>query len=164
MIGDLIRRVRRNHALEHATVAMLLESGVRPPLGGYSTSGGFFIFGRAPTEVITRAAHEALDRLSRGQSELAVSRYCGTTLVTGAILSGLVSAVILGRGNKRFQRIPSAATAIICATLVSRPLGNTLQRRYTTLADMSGLEIAEVKRVWAGPYVVHRVRTGTTPG
>ena len=73
MIASTIRHVRQNHALEHATVAMLLEGGIRPPLGGYSTPGGFFIFGRAPTDVVTQAATEALLRLTEGQRSLAVS-------------------------------------------------------------------------------------------
>ena len=163
MITNLVRRVRRNHGLEHATVAVLLERGMRPPLGGYSTAGGFLIFGRASTEFVTHAVREALDKLREGQRELAVSRYCGTTLVTGALLAGFLSAVIMGRGRKRLQRIPVAALAVLCATLVSRPLGDALQRRYTTLADMDGLKIAEVKRVWAGPAVVHRVRTILDP-
>ena len=53
LVGDTVRRVRQNHALEHATIAVLQESGVRLPLAGYSTSGGFFIFGKASTEAIT---------------------------------------------------------------------------------------------------------------
>ena len=159
MIGRLVRGIRRNHALEHATIAMLMEGGVRPPLGGYSTPGGFFVLCRAPSDLLRQAANEALQRLREGHKELAVSPYCGTNLVAGALLSGLLAAVILGRGRQRFQRIPAAATAILLATLVSRPLGNALQRRYTTLADVEGMEIVGIRRVWAGPFTVHRVRT-----
>ena len=53
--------------------------------------------------------------------------------------------------------------AIIGATLVSRPLGNALQRRYTTLADVKDMEITGVRRLWAGgpdgTFAVHRVGT-----
>ncbi len=58
----------------------------------------------------------------------------------------------------------ATAAAIVCATLVSRPLGEMLQRRYTTLADMSGLEIVGVRRVWAGPFMLHKVVTRVNPG
>lgn len=159
MIGEALTRVRQNHALEHATVAVLLERGLRPPLGGYSTSGGFFIFGRASTEQVARAANEALARVKEGQRELAVSPYCGTNLVAGAMLAGLVSALIMGRRENRWQRVPAAALASIGATLVSRPLGNALQRRYTTLAEVDGVEITGIRRLWSGAYKLHRVGT-----
>ncbi len=154
-----IRRIRQNHALEHATVAILLEMGVPTPLGGYSTSGGFFIFGRASTETVREAANEALARLKSGRSELAVSPYCGTNLATGALLAGLLTTLILGRGKKRLTRLPLAVGAIIGASLVSRPLGNALQRRYTTLADVEGVAISRIRRLWAGSLPVHRVST-----
>ena len=159
MIGQLTKRIRRNHGLEHATVAGLIERGVSPPLAGYSTPGGFFVFGDASTTTVREAAENALLRLAGGDRRLAVSRYCGTTLITGALLSGLAAAVILGRGPGRYRRIPAAAAAIVVATMVSKPLGDMLQRRYTTSADVSGLTITGVRRIWAGPYTLHRVST-----
>ena len=129
MIGDLTRRVRRNHGLEHATVSELLDRGVSPPLAGYSTPGGFFVLGNVSTRTVTEAAENALMRLAQGEHELAVSRYCGTTLMTGAMLSGLAAALVLGGGPGRFRRIPSAATAILLATIASKPLGDMLQRK-----------------------------------
>ena len=167
MIGHVVRRVRQNHGLEHATVAVLLEEGVRPPLGGYSTPGGFFIFSRAPTEVVTQAAYLALDRMKEGQRELAISPYCGTNLVTGAVLAGLVSSIIMGRREGRLRRLPTAAVAILGATLVSRPLGMALQRRATTLADVADLEIISVRRHWlpgVGSHKLHRIDTGIATG
>ena len=153
-----MRRVRRNHALEHATVAVLLERGARPPLGGYSTPGGFFIFGRLPIESVSDAAQEALGRMREGERELAISPFCGTNLATRALLTGLVTALILGKKQRRLRRMPALAAGMIAAAVVSRPLGNTLQRRYTTLAEPAGQEIVDVRRVWAGPFTVHRVR------
>lgn len=159
MIGDLTRRVRRNHGLEHATVSELIDRGVSPPLAGYSTPGGFFVLGNVSTRTVAEAAEKALMRLAQGEHELAVSRYCGTTLMTGAMLSGLAAALVLGGGPGRFRRIPSAATAILLATIASRPLGDMLQRRYTTSADVAGMAITGVRRIWAGPYTLHRVST-----
>ena len=162
MIADLIRRVRRNHGLEHATVSVLLERGVRPPIGGYSTPGGFYVVSKAPTELVEEAVYEALDRLSANEKELAVSPFCGTNLVTGAFLAAFLSALIIGRKGKRFRAIPSAAGAILGATLISKPLGNALQRRYTTLSDMSGVQITTVNSLLGGfgrKYTLHKVRT-----
>ena len=154
-----IRRIRRNHALEHATIAVLLEQGARPPLGGYSTSGGFFIFGSEPTDRVTQAAEQALARLAGGEGELGISPYCGTNLVTGALLSGILSALIMGRGRHRMRRVPHLAVAVLGATIVSRPLGRALQRHFTTLADMNGMEIAGVRRFRVGSFTIHRFGT-----
>ncbi len=162
MITELVRQVRRNHGLEHATVAVLMERGVRPPMGGYSFPGGFFVLSKASTETVSEAAHEALERLSAEEQELAVSPFCGTNLATGALLAAALSALILGRKEGRLRRIPTAAGAILGAMLVSRPLGNALQRHYTTLADVSGLEIYGIKNLLGsltGRFTVHKVRT-----
>ena len=135
-------------------------------MGGYSTGEGFFIFGRAATDLVVEAVDDALRGLKGGQRELAVSPHCGTNLVTGALLAGLASALILGRGKDRFSRVPTAAAAIIGTSLLSRPLGSELQRRYTTLADVEDLEISDVKRLFASPggsYTLHRIRTIVRP-
>ena len=163
MIGDTIKQVRKNHALEHATVAVLQESGVRLPLAGYSTSGGFFIFGKASTEVIDQAAHDALSRLDSGERELAISPYCGTNLVAGALLAMVLSGVLMGRKQGRLRRMRGGALAIVGASLLSKPMGKSLQRLYTTLADVRDVAITEVGRVWAGPYTLHSVKTKFGP-
>ena len=41
---DLPMRVRSNHALEHATLHVLQEKGIKTQLGGISDVGGFWIF------------------------------------------------------------------------------------------------------------------------
>ena len=41
-----IERIRRNYALEHAAVALLLERGAKPPIGGYSTPAGFVLWAK----------------------------------------------------------------------------------------------------------------------
>ena len=159
MLKDAIRQIRRNHALEHGTVAVLLERGVMPPLGGYSTRGGFFILSKASTDTVTEAAFEALGRITEGQRQLAISRHCGTNMVAGAVLAGLLTAFLMGRRGGRLPRIPAVAAAIIGANILSRPIGNELQRRYTTLADLAGVEITDVYPLWKGRYTAHRVCT-----
>ena len=62
MLRDVISRVRRNHALEHGTISLLLQRGMKPPLGGYSTPGGFFVFGGTTSTDVSDAAVEALSR------------------------------------------------------------------------------------------------------
>ena len=160
---DQVRRVRQNHALEHAAVSLLLSRGVTPPLGGYSAPGGFLIFGRASTGLVTEAVRDAAERLRSGQRELAVSPHCGTNLVIGALLARFLSTTIAGRErDRRGRRLVAMVASIVGATLLSRPLGGVLQRRYTTLADLSDLEVAGVGRLWtskAGRFALHWVRT-----
>ena len=154
----LLKEIRRNHALEHATVAVLLERGARPPLGGYSTRSGFLIFGRLEREMVEESALEALARLSAGRAELAISPFCGTTILTRAVLSGLITSLVMARKRGRIRRIPLLAAGLVGAALVSRPIGDALQRLYTTLSEPAGQRIVDVRRVWAGPFTIHWVR------
>ena len=159
MLTPMIRRVRQNHALEHATVSLLLKSGYRPPLGGYSTPGGFFIFGRCSLDAITDAVSEGYGRLTTGESELAVSPYCGTNLLTGAVLSGVASALVIGFKGPRKVRIPLAIAAALGVAVISRPLGNRIQKNITTLGNLNDLTVVDIRRLWERPYPTYRVRT-----
>ena len=69
MIQETLRRVRRNHALEHATVTLMLEEGVGGPLGGYSTPWGLLHSGQS----IDRAA-ASHRRRGAGQPESRAER------------------------------------------------------------------------------------------
>ena len=161
MIQETLRRVRRNHALEHATVTLMLEEGVRGPLGGYSTPWGFFIIGNLSTEQLTRIVGSALESLNAGRSEMAISPHCGTNMAVAAVLSGTLTRLALGRRKRgRWKRIPLVMGAVIVGALLSKPIGNAIQRRYTTLSDMDGLEVVEISKAWPGDAPrLHRVRT-----
>ena len=153
--------MRRNHALEHATVTLMLEEGVRGPLGGYSTPWGFFIVGNLSTEQLTRIVEDALDGLRAGQSEMAISPHCGTNVAVAAIISGALTRLVLGRRKSgRWKRLPLVMGAVVVGAALSRPVGNAIQRRYTTLSEMDGLEVVEVRKAWPGNAPrLHRVTT-----
>ena len=164
MLRESIRRVRRNHAVEHATVAVLLEQGARPPLGGYSTSRGFLIFGVESEDAVSSAASEGLARLQAREASLAVSPFCGTNLAVGAMLAGLLAGAIL-RGRRRpLLLLPLAAVVSVGAALLGRPLGMEFQRRYTTLSDAGPVRIEGVRRLWPGRTSVWWVSTSQTNG
>ncbi len=132
---------------------------MRPPLGGYSTPGGFFIIGRATTDDVASAAGDALVQMKAGHRELAVSPFCGTNLAASALLATLISAVIMRRSRSRVRRVSAAVLAGIGATLGGRPLGQVLQRHFTTLADVDDLHITGIRRLLAGRFALHRVST-----
>ncbi len=149
MLKEMSRRVRRNHALEHACVTLMLDSDCKPPLGGYSVPGGFIIIGGVKTDALHGIVGEALARLNAGQRELAISRHCGTNLAVGGIISGALTKLVWRRSSG-WKRIPLTIAAIVAGTLLSRPIGNAIQRRYTTLADVQDLEIVSITKLWHG--------------
>ena len=159
MARSMVRRTRQNHGLEHGTVTVLLEQGVRPPLAGYATPGGFFVYGRVSEEQVSSAASEALGRLQAGKRETAVSRYCGTNLAVGALIAAVLSGLILRRSRRPVARLPLLALGVLCATWLREPVGNMVQRHLTTLADAGDVRIGGVRSVRLGRFAIHRVRT-----
>ena len=163
LIEGIIKRVRVNHGLEHATIATLLGQGVPTPLGGYSTANGFYVYGRVTTEQLRVAVESALTAMVQGARDLAVSPYCGTNLAIGALVAGVVSGLLSGRSTRKRRRLPALAAGIGVSMLVSRPLGAWVQRRFTTSGEVEGLSIAGIQRLKGGTFTVHRVATRQTP-
>src|SRR5947207_2421095 len=93
------RRIRQNHALEHATITIL--SGYVPNLriSARSSSRGFIIFGDVDLGQLRRALDEALRRLQAGEAELAIHPNCGTNVVVGVSL--LTFGTLLGMTSPR---------------------------------------------------------------
>ena len=149
----LIDRVRRNHAIEHATIAILVERGHRPPMGGYSTPGGFWVYGNFPSEEVSEAANDALERLRAGESRLAISPYCGTNLAVGIAGAVLLASLIRKRVASRTARVPLVAAAVLGAIMVKRPLGMAAQRELTTLSEVGDAEVTSDP-----PYVLRPPR------
>jgi hypothetical protein len=159
MLAGMIAAVRRNHALEHATVSILLgRLGQDTRLVGRATWDGFYIYGNISADKIGECAAEGLARLKQGESQLAVSPLCGTNLAVAGILAGLASMVAVGKG-RRFERLPNVLTAAVLAVVSAQPLGRLIQRHVTTSADLDGLEIVGVSPVGRGLIPLHKVRT-----
>lgn len=160
-----VRRVRRNHALEHATVHVL--SGRRPgiPLAGRSDGGGFWLYGDVETEDVRAAATTALARLP-SEPQLAIHPYCGTNLVVGgllaaaAALAALLSTAAEDRARKPLSVLPRLLLAGTAAAVASRPLGPWAQRRLTTHPDVAGARIGAITLRRKGRHRLHRVEVG----
>jgi hypothetical protein len=84
------RRIRQNHALEHATITILSGMVSTLNVSARSSSDGFVIFGDVDLGLLRRALDEALTRLKAGEAELAIHPNCGTNLAVG------VSMVTIG--------------------------------------------------------------------
>ena len=155
----LVNRIRQNHAIEHATIAVLLERGKRPPLAGYGAPGGFFIYGDLSTEDVSSATAEALGRMQGGERELAVSPFCGTNLAVGALLAAVVAGIIVKGSKGRAGQLPLIALGVMGSIWVRRPVGNAVQRHLTILSDVGDVEIVGTRRFSLGRHTVHRVTT-----
>ncbi len=161
---DILVNVRRNHALEHATIAVLLgKVGPNTRLVGRASGDGFYIYGKVPTDKIRESAAEALARLKEGESQLAVSPLCGTNLAVAGVLAGLASLVALGN-RSRWERLPNVLMAAVVAVVGAQPLGRVVQRYVTTSADVQGLEIVDVTEAGRGLAPLHKVKTAFRAG
>ncbi len=152
MIQRWIDAVRRNHALEHATVAVLLARHGPQRLAGRASPDGFFIFGEVSDEELADCADEALTRLQRGEASLAVSPLCGTNIAVASLLAAGAATAVLSRNRSHFG---NAFTAAMAGVILSQPLGRLVQKHVTTRPDLEGVEIVDTRRVWGRLKKVH---------
>jgi hypothetical protein len=157
MILGVVDAIRRNHALEHGTVMIMLgRLGPKVRLVGRATPDGFYIYGNVPTDVLTACAHEALARFHGGEASLAITPLCGTNIAVGGVLSGLGAALALGR-RPTAARLPNAFSAAATGIVIAQPVGRLVQKFLTTRADLGEVEIVGVRRGWGGK--IHKVQT-----
>lgn len=169
MISQFISRLRRNHALEHATIHILNQHHRGFNAQGNAAPGGFYlnIYGEVPPSAVAAAAEEALARLQAGQNGLAIHPNCGTVLLTMATAATLAAQGTFAIEQKRLGRhhsdswlffniLPTAVLAVVFALIASRPLGMHLQT-YTTDGRPGDLRIREVRELSPTP-VAHFFR------
>lgn len=158
----LIRRTRRNHALEHASIHLITAAYPGTPMAGRSTPYGFYVYGNISQDMLATAAYDALRRLRGGESKLAIHPGCGTNYLTSGIFAGSAAFATLsiGRGRNRLTRLPDVFIAATLALILAQPIGPLLQEKVTTLADMGDLEITSVRPLGSrGTLKVHYVET-----
>jgi len=153
------RRIRQNHALEHATIHILSRAPYRPRLIAHSDWDGFAIYGPIDTETVASAVQEALARLQAGESQLAVHPRCGTNIAMGGVLAGIASIFTLsGRYKSNWGRFWRALLGILGALILAKPLGLAVQERITTCPDLHDIYIEEIRRVERGNLILHKIR------
>jgi hypothetical protein len=150
------RILRRNHALEHATIVVMMEREPGRRFNGFSTDEGFFVQGVRSTGEVDSAAREALRRLRAGERKLAVHRNCGTTIVAANLLAAVFFLGALGLGLYLGWNIYLLILSGIVLSLALRlPLSLFLQRFVTTDADLSNAEVG-----WVEPAKPQDMRGG----
>ena len=146
------RILRRNHALEHATIVVMMEREPGRKLNGFSTDDGFFVQGVRSISEVESAAREAMRRLQNGEKRLAIHRNCGTTIVAANLLAAVFFLVTLGFflyfgvGNLYLMILGS----LVLAFALRIPLSLILQRFVTTDADLTNAEVGWVEPAQPG--------------
>ena len=163
MLKSLVNSVRRNHALEHATISILLSRHGPMRIVGRAVADGFYIYGDIPTDRLRELADEALLRLQKGEAHLAVSPLCGTNIAVAGVLAGLGSYAAMGAGPRRLGGISGAVMAAMVAVIAAQPIGRLVQKHYTTSPDLEGVRIISVKPLSRRFLRVHKVRTAPAP-
>jgi hypothetical protein len=148
-MDDYLRRLRQCHAIEHATVAVLVErrGGRRLRVAGLSHPGGFVLACRAATGEVESAAREARRRLQDGELRLALSDQCGTTLVLGGFLTAMITRIALRHGGPFSRAVLAAAGALAFAPV----LGSAVQRHLTTDAAVAEREVRSAGHLFDTP-------------
>lgn len=142
----IIRRTRRNHALEHATIHMLTRKHRGLRMAGRSSDSGFVLMGDIPTENVQEAVDEALDRLRKGERQWALHPNCGTNLVASAALTTSAGVIGLSANRRALDRFTWTMLLTIIALVISQPVGMSLQKHITTDSEMGDLELLKITR------------------
>jgi hypothetical protein len=151
-----IARVRRHHAIEHATVTLLSERNPNLRIVGRSDTTGFFIYGEVERAELEDAARRALARLQNGEAALAIHPRCGTNLVVAGLLSALAAILAIGR-KPSLDKIPNVILATTIAGFIAQPLGAKFQERVTTSPDARGARVAGIRASQMGQIQVQHV-------
>ncbi len=158
-----LSHVRRNHALEHATLSILAKKNPKLSLVGNSDVRGFWVFGEVSTEELQQAVDEAAARLKHGEHNLAIHPYCGTNFVTAGVVAGGAAWLgMLGSSEglrRKLDRLPVVVSLVTLGLVLAQPLGPLMQARVTTDAEIGDLKVYEITEYMRHDVPVHRVKT-----
>lgn len=133
-------KLRRNHALEHATLNVLTERHGQPQINGVAVQAGFIVRGLVNPKRVIAAAVEGLERLRAGETALAYHPRCGTSLGTADLLTWLILVVLLALTGRLTWIGLGAGLAL--AVFGGPVLGRWVQRHLTTSVDLSRTAVA----------------------
>lgn len=139
--------VRQVHALEHATVWMLSDamglnraklstnylSADNETIGGLSTDRGFYIYGDVNPIKLKRAVNSALNRLQKGEWNLALHPRCGTNSSVAMLLTaGMTMTAHLSLPKEPIHQLMGMGLATLAANYLAPDLGIYVQKYITT--------------------------------
>lgn len=131
--------LRKNHALEHATINVLEKDYGCNNLAGYAKEEGFYIIGLNNIIDVEQAARKGLMLMKEGGKSLAIHRRCGTSLTAANFVSAVIFlGLLIATG---YFSILSMIIAIVISQLVGPFLGEAVQKKFTTTPDVDEMEI-----------------------
>ena len=134
------RNIRRNHAVEHATINVLEEvAGQRLNISGLSQEDGFYIAGIQNPEMVEEAAFRGLNLLRQGNCQMAIHRRCGTDVAIANFISALVFLILLFTTG--MFSLLNMIIALLLSNLISPYLGELVQKYFTTSCQVGNMEI-----------------------
>lgn len=138
------KAIRRNHALEHATINVLEKyASGRLPLSGLAQKNGFIISGAQDPNLVVEAAQEGLSLLKRGECQLAIHRNCGTSIAIANFIAALLFLIFLIQTG--YFSIFAILIALLMANILGPYLGEFTQKYFTTSCDVEDLEIVGIE-------------------
>ncbi len=152
------RRTRQNHALEHATFTILATMDPTLSVSARSNNNGFIIFGDVDLGLLRHALDEALTRLLAGEAGLAIHPNCGTNLAVGVSMVTIGTLLGMASSNSR-TRVATAAASSVAGWVSARPLGEYVQKHFTTLPELEGVRVTDITRRKFYGFTYIEVRT-----
>src|SRR5258708_20468204 len=119
---------------------------------------GFFQAEDGIRDVLVNGVQTCALPLDAGDAELAIHPNCGTNLVVGVSL--LTAGTLLGMTSSHTRtRIASTAVSSVAGLMAARPLGELVQKHFTTLPDLEGVRVTDIFRRKILGFTVTEVRT-----
>lgn len=139
------KRLRQNHALEHATINVIEEVYGPQNLSGLARENGFFILGSVSPRLVEKAAYVALERLKGGAKDLVVHRRCGSSLVIANFVAAITFLLLLLFTG--YFTLIHILIALLASNLLGPAIGRLGQIYFTTSSKVDALTI-----IGARPY------------
>ena len=134
------KNIRRNHAIEHATINVLEQSaGYQLNISGLSQENGFYIAGIQNPEIVDGASIRGWNLLKQGNCQFAIHRRCGTDIAIANFVTALIFLILLF--STKTVSILNIVIALLISNFISPYLGEYVQKYFTTSCDVKNTEI-----------------------
>lgn len=142
-----LSHIRKNHALEHATIHILTKSMPNVSFAGYSFIKGYWICGNTELQEIQKAVEIAHARLKNGEANLAVHPNCGTNIAVTALCTAsasMLTNLLESEDDSKLTRFSGLLTGGMIGALAARPLGPKVQQHITTDVNVKDISIVSI--------------------